>query len=408
MSLEGFSKKGMELGNNIEGINETKNNLHQQYLSAIKRLALDKMKNDILFEGKLEATMRNLSSSGLNISRENLLKDIQKEIGKQRMGFDLEADFSIATPSIDIPSYDTSSQIDQLKNNLGNLFESAPVQEQRTINVSGLIPREPAIQSTMISESNVSSKNEHQVKQTPIHTKQEEQNINEKLQKEVQEISQKLEWAKQQANTPLSTYIGDLTNLSDAVKQKIIQQMEIKGKGEVIISEIENIYQEGNYIVVDAKNNQGHFIGAEFTLDEFSKLVSQLQDKIETNSSPLSSLSSQQPIERKSNDLQQSLNAAALQVAELQQPQMSISNKQLQQIENNELKQKTEFINQIIFSMVNAGEFSYIGDISQKIDMMNNVKKKLESKSAEELQFISSKYKVQNIGEDTLQSGMHR
>ena len=63
MSLEGFSKRGMELGNNPEDINETKNDLRQQYLSAIKRLALDKMKNDILFEGKLGATIRNLSST---------------------------------------------------------------------------------------------------------------------------------------------------------------------------------------------------------------------------------------------------------------------------------------------------------------------------------------------------------
>ena len=84
MSLEGFSKSGMELGNNPEDINETKNDLRQQYLSAIKRLALDKMKNDILFEGKLGATIRNLSSMGLNITRENIIKDIETEITRQK------------------------------------------------------------------------------------------------------------------------------------------------------------------------------------------------------------------------------------------------------------------------------------------------------------------------------------
>ena len=50
MSLEGFSKKGMELGNSPEQINETKNDLRQQYINAIKKLALQKMKNDLLFE----------------------------------------------------------------------------------------------------------------------------------------------------------------------------------------------------------------------------------------------------------------------------------------------------------------------------------------------------------------------
>ena len=49
MSLEGFSKKGMELGNSPEQINETKNDLRQQYLNAIKKLALQKMRNDLYF-----------------------------------------------------------------------------------------------------------------------------------------------------------------------------------------------------------------------------------------------------------------------------------------------------------------------------------------------------------------------
>ena len=83
MSLEGFSKRGMELGNNPEGLSETKSDLRQQYLSAIKRLALEKMKNDILFEGKVGATIRNLSSMGLNITRESILKDIETEITRQ-------------------------------------------------------------------------------------------------------------------------------------------------------------------------------------------------------------------------------------------------------------------------------------------------------------------------------------
>ena len=34
MSLEGFSKRGMELGNNSEGIKETNNDVRRQYLNA--------------------------------------------------------------------------------------------------------------------------------------------------------------------------------------------------------------------------------------------------------------------------------------------------------------------------------------------------------------------------------------
>lgn len=128
MSLEGFSKRGMELGNDPERINETKNDLRQQYINAIKRLALEKMRNDILFEGKLGAAMRNLSSLGLDISRESMLKDIETEVNKQRMSYDI--DFDIETPNLVAESQSEihqptqiNNEIEQLKNNLGSIYD---------------------------------------------------------------------------------------------------------------------------------------------------------------------------------------------------------------------------------------------------------------------------------------------
>ena len=93
MSLEGFSKRGMELGNDPEGIRRASNNnsssINLDYQNSIKRLALTKIKNDLLFEGQLGATLRRLNSLGINITKEKILKDIQIEIYNQEfeMGF---------------------------------------------------------------------------------------------------------------------------------------------------------------------------------------------------------------------------------------------------------------------------------------------------------------------------------
>lgn len=65
----------------------------------------------------------------------------------------------------------------------------------------------------------------------------------------------------------------NFNGLSDDVKRKIIEQMQLRGQGDVIISGIDNIYQEGNYIVVDAKQSNGCFAGAEFTIDDFNKII---------------------------------------------------------------------------------------------------------------------------------------
>lgn len=94
-SLEGFSSRGMELGNDPEGIrkstiNSTQDELIRQYKTSVKILALEKIKNEIIFEGLLGASIRNLSSRGLNVSKENMLKDIEMEVMMQRMGMGLD------------------------------------------------------------------------------------------------------------------------------------------------------------------------------------------------------------------------------------------------------------------------------------------------------------------------------
>ncbi len=108
MNLEGFSKKHMELGDNPEGIYETRNDIKKQYLDAIKKLALEKMKDNLLFEGILGATIRQLSSIGLNVTRESILKDIEVEINRQKIALNWEqqADEQFRDELLDIFSYD--------------------------------------------------------------------------------------------------------------------------------------------------------------------------------------------------------------------------------------------------------------------------------------------------------------
>lgn len=395
MSLEGFSKKGMELGNSPEQINEAKNDLRQQYLNAIKKLALQKMRNDLLFEGSLGAAMRNLSSLGLDVSKESMLKDIETEVNRQRMSFDIE----MPNVNIEVPNViaEKQSEIEQLKSNLGSIFESAPVQEQKPIYNSGTIPREPAIQNTQPYETIINNtlSQINQPVQTPVNNEQE---IRQQLQKVQEEIRQKLERTRQQSNEPTMTFTGNLENLSDDVKQRIIHQME--SRGEVIISSIDNIYQEGNYIVVDAKDNQGRFTGTEFTLDDFTKLVNQPSTIAKTEEisqqqtdnmikSPVQEQSIQQPIQEQSQQISQDESKKILQE---RQKQM-----------------KDQIISQIMAGMNNAGEFSF-GDISmdERMNIMQNVQNKLNAKSIDELQMLLSTYQEQNIQEETISNGMRR
>ena len=324
-----------------------------------------------------------------------MLKDIETEVNRQRMSFDIEMpNVSIEVPNVNA---ENQSEIEELKSNLGSIFESAPVQEQKPIYNSGTIPREPAIQNTQPYETTIknTSSQINQPVQTPVNNEQE---IRQQLQQAQEEIKQKLEWAKQQPNEPTMTFTDNLENLSDDVKQRIIQQME--SRGEVIISSIDNIYQEGNYIVVDAKDNQGRFTGTEFTLDDFTKLVNQpstIAKTVEISQQktdnmikpPVQEQSIQQPIQEQPQQISQDESEKILQE---QQKQM-----------------KDQIISQIMAGMNNAGELSF-GDISigERMNIMQNVQNKLNAKSMDELQMLLSTYQEQNIQEENMSSGMRR
>ena len=395
MSLEGFSKKGMELGNSPEQINEAKNDLRQQYLNAIKKLALQKMRNDLLFEGSLGAAMKNLSSIGLDVSKESMLKDIETEVNRQRMSLDIE----MPNVNIEVPNViaENQSEIEQLKSNLGSIFESAPVQEQKTIYNSGTIPREPAIQNTQPYETIINNTLSQINKpvQTPVNNEQE---IRQQLQKAQEEIRQKLERTRQQPNELTMTFTGNLENLSDDVKQRIIHQME--SRGEVIISSIDNIYQEGNYIVVDAKDNQGRFTGTEFTLDDFTKLVNQPSTIAKTEE-----ISQQQT----DNMIKSPVQEQSIQQPIQEQPQQISQDESKKILQERQKQMKDQIISQIMAGMNNAGEFSF-GDISmdERMNIMQNVQNKLNAKSIDELQMLLSTYQEQNIQEETISNGMRR
>lgn len=110
------------------------------------------------------------------------------------------------------------SQVADLKNNLGRVFDSpAPRQESRPINAGGTIPREPAIESVRGAEDNRAAnlrelrEMQERKESIPVHTEQEKQEISNQMQQAQEHLSQTLEWAKQQPNTPTysTSHISD-------------------------------------------------------------------------------------------------------------------------------------------------------------------------------------------------------
>lgn len=279
------------------------------YQKIVERLALNKIKNELLFNGMLDAQLRSFARDGITISREQLISDINKEVARQQVNFDLDSDMAL-----DVQQPQVQSEIDRLKSNLGSIFDASPTKSQQPISQSTTIPREPAIESV-----GVTSAPESIVQ--PAHTEQEKQEIREQMRQAQEQLAKTLEWAKQQPNEPQFT-----STRSDNIEE-----------------------------APEWTKDRGVYGYTEPTLE-------QVRQGIESH------------------------------------------NQQVQQEQQN----KDTLINGIIGRMADAGEFSHIPleDVSQRVDTMNMVKKRLQEKSLDELEIILNSYANQE--EKTESTGMHR
>lgn len=323
--------------------------LKDRYLKEVKKLALEKMKNDILFEGKLNSIMRNLTSIGLNITRESFLRDIEKEIRKQQLDF--------GSSSISYFNSTNDKELETLKSNLGNIFESSPKVVQEQLPVFKTIFNEPSKEATLEAQSS---------RETSLEQSKETKELQEQLKKAQEELAKKIEWARQQPNQPKFATINNNKpeSLPEWAKDK-----ETSGYSNLNTEhqeqDFDKIYDlEIKKLTPLKQNNNPNY---EVELANTIRKISTLTNKIPNIRAQIES------------DINYELN---------KQNQIK-SNQPFKQ----EQQTKDEIISKIINNMNMAGEFSF-GDISisERIDIMQNVKNKLNSKSMEELQILLSSY----------------
>lgn len=323
--------------------------LKDRYLKEVKKLAVEKMKNDILFEGKLTSIMRSLTSLGLNITRESFLRDIEKEIRKQQLDF--------GSSSISYFNSTNDKELETLKSNLGNIFESSPqlVQEQQP--VFQTIFKEPSKESTSGVENN---------RETSVERSKETKELQEQMKQVQEELAKKIEWARQQPNRPKFATINN--NKPESLPEWI-KDKETSGHSNLNAEHQEHDFDKiydleiKKLVQLKQNNNPNYEVELANAIRKLSTLTNkipniraQIESDINYEISKQNQIKSSQPVQQE------------------------------QQI-------KDEIISKIINSMNMAGEFSF-GDISisERIDIMQNVKNKLNSKSMEELQILLSTY----------------
>lgn len=180
------------------------------YQKIVERLALNKIKNELLFNGMLDAQLRSFARDGITISREQLISDINKEVARQQVNFDLDGDLAL-----DVQQPQVQSEIDRLKSNLGSIFDASPTKSQQPISQITTISREPAIESVGVTSAPKSIVQ-------PAHTEQEKQEIREQMRQAQEQLAKTLEWAKQQPNEPqfTSTRIDNIEEAPEWTKDR--------------------------------------------------------------------------------------------------------------------------------------------------------------------------------------------
>ena len=149
-NLEGFSTRGMELGDDPEGIKETNNDLNEQYMEAVRMLADEKAKNEYLFQGLLNSTITRLISLGLNVTKESILKDVELELYRRGVSQDNNLE-NVSGESLNMNLDEIMAKLDEtrgmvaeMRRRIDQAFEISPKSVQETAPAPVVTPEEKA------------------------------------------------------------------------------------------------------------------------------------------------------------------------------------------------------------------------------------------------------------------------
>ncbi len=250
---------------------------------------------------------------------------------------------------------------------------------------------------------------------------------------------------------------GLLINISDTLKQNVSQYIKNHSKMMYVKSiDIKNIYQEGNFIIVNAKDNLGHPIERRFTTEEFSKLFMQNPTELIQNeaSQPVQEPQQETTINDSTVNIESIINRVKGQYPNVimieangafeyegqyrvnvrnsngvftsviidkttydqlkeyfkHHPQAISTNiskfkptEKPVQHEQEITSEKDKLINDVISAMINAGEFKDSGiDISKKMSDIEYAKRQLSTKSIDELKWALSVYTPKQISDDEM------
>ena len=92
------------------------------YQRIVEMLALEKIQHELIFERLVESKIKAFARDGITISKEQLLSDVNREVTRQRITYDLDNEEKLVMPKVDEQKSDVQLQVEYLKNNLGEIF----------------------------------------------------------------------------------------------------------------------------------------------------------------------------------------------------------------------------------------------------------------------------------------------
>lgn len=179
------------------------------------------------------------------------------------------------------------------------------------------------------------------------------ESIRQELQQAIEEAKQIIEWAKQQPNVPKFTYVG---NDSPERQQEVFDQ------------------------AYERMQNSAQRLNNESIPLEYQSAYNQATDQFR---------------ERAEQDIKETVSKEKPPVSEEPvQPEPIIEEEQEQpEIDPAQMEAKNKLINDVVSAMINAGEFHDSGsDMGKRMRDIEYVKKQLETKSVEDLEWALSVY----------------
>ena len=132
-------------------LNEIKDDMGEtktEYQKLVDDLAREKLRNELMFQGMINAKLKEYEEKGIALPKDQLVSDINRQVVLKRSTYDLDGSLEVDESMVITPIEEKQPEIVKLNNDIDEIFDPSQIEP-----IDNTIPKTASFESVLSNDN---------------------------------------------------------------------------------------------------------------------------------------------------------------------------------------------------------------------------------------------------------------